>query len=280
MKFLIAFILSAGVSLAGPRGSLDPRTAAYADRVYDGAGVAPAMLGRAQVAAFVQNSVVIQLWPNMVCWPLRSSQNAGTGSTAYSLGGLGTYNGTLVNGPTWGADGMTFVATSTQYISTDYFNSLADNLFCFTVSSHNASVSNQKIACCDFSGASGRAWELTANSTVFLFPNGSGVSITGSSDATSTISSRAIIYNATEGGLKLLNSSVQGTPISYTGPLPTAGNAAGRFAIGGRGGVGIGMVEGSISFVLLARVDSGAATLNSQLRALYKSTIGQGLGLP
>jgi hypothetical protein len=44
----------------------------------------------------------------MVCWPLRSSQNAGTGSTAYSLGGLGTYNGTLVNGPTWGADGISF----------------------------------------------------------------------------------------------------------------------------------------------------------------------------
>jgi hypothetical protein len=48
------------------------------------------------------------LYNSMVCWPLRSTQNAGTGSTAYSLGGLGTYNGTLVNGPTWGADGVAF----------------------------------------------------------------------------------------------------------------------------------------------------------------------------
>jgi hypothetical protein len=52
----------------------------------------------------------------MVCWPLRSAQNAGTGSTAYSLGGLGTYNGTLVNGPTWGADGLSFAKTSSQYM--------------------------------------------------------------------------------------------------------------------------------------------------------------------
>jgi hypothetical protein len=50
----------------------------------------------------------------MVCWPLRSSQNAGTGSTAYSLGGLGTYNGTLINGPTWGEDGLNFNAASAR----------------------------------------------------------------------------------------------------------------------------------------------------------------------
>ena len=57
---------------------------------------------------FVLGVKTLGLWNSMVCWPLRSSQNAGTGTTAYSLGGLGTYNGTLINGPTWDDDGIAF----------------------------------------------------------------------------------------------------------------------------------------------------------------------------
>jgi hypothetical protein len=63
---------------------------------------------RAAINYFVKGMKRLGLYSSMVCWPLRSSQNAGTGSTAYSLGGLGTYNGTLINGPTWGADGISF----------------------------------------------------------------------------------------------------------------------------------------------------------------------------
>jgi hypothetical protein len=67
---------------------------------------------RAALNFFVKGIKRLGLWDDMVCWPLRSAQNAGTGSTAYSLGGLGTYNGTLVNGPTWGADGITITSTA------------------------------------------------------------------------------------------------------------------------------------------------------------------------
>jgi hypothetical protein len=63
---------------------------------------------RAALNFFVKGIKRLGLWDDMVCWPLRSAQNAGTGSTAYSLGGLGTYNGTLINGPTWGEDGIAF----------------------------------------------------------------------------------------------------------------------------------------------------------------------------
>jgi hypothetical protein len=65
----------------------------------------------AALSAFVKGVKELGLWNSMVCWPLRSSQNAGTGTTAYSLGGLGTFDGTLTNGPTWGADGLTNSAT-------------------------------------------------------------------------------------------------------------------------------------------------------------------------
>lgn len=57
---------------------------------------------------FVRGVKGLSLWDKMVCWPLKSTQNAGTGTTAYSLGGLGTYNGAMVGGPTWGGGGITF----------------------------------------------------------------------------------------------------------------------------------------------------------------------------
>lgn len=60
----------------------------------------------AEINHFVKAIKRLGLWNSMVCWPLRSSQNAGTGTTAYSLGGLGTYNGTLINGPTWQTNGI------------------------------------------------------------------------------------------------------------------------------------------------------------------------------
>jgi len=61
--------------------------------------------------SFVRGIKDLGLWSSMVSWPLRSTQNSGT-STAYSLGGFGTYDGTLANSPAWGVDGVTFSPTN------------------------------------------------------------------------------------------------------------------------------------------------------------------------
>jgi hypothetical protein len=61
---------------------------------------------RKQIRDFAAGVNALGLWNNMVCWPLRSAQNAATGNTMFSLGGLGTFDGTMVNNPTRGADGM------------------------------------------------------------------------------------------------------------------------------------------------------------------------------
>jgi hypothetical protein len=53
------------------------------------AGVTDAT-AKTQINSFVKGIKDLGLWSSMVCWPLRSSQNAGTGTTAYSLGGYGT----------------------------------------------------------------------------------------------------------------------------------------------------------------------------------------------
>jgi hypothetical protein len=72
---------------------------------------------RQLIVDFAQGIGRLGLWDSMVCWPLRSSQNGRSGTTAFSLGGLGRFDGTL-NGtplPIWTPDGVTFGA-STQFI--------------------------------------------------------------------------------------------------------------------------------------------------------------------
>jgi hypothetical protein len=45
-------------------------------------------------------------WQYITYWTLLPSQNAGTGTVAYSAGGGGIYDGTLTAGASWGADGL------------------------------------------------------------------------------------------------------------------------------------------------------------------------------
>lgn len=88
------------------------------DRVYD-ADVAA--FQKASAAADVSGIMDLvdylkteSLWDYARFYPMKSAQNAGTGSTVYGLGGLTSNNMTLVNSPTWGSDGVTFDG-STQY---------------------------------------------------------------------------------------------------------------------------------------------------------------------
>ena len=84
---------------------LDNDTLAYAARAKAGSGKTILPENLRQINKFVIGIKKLGLWNSMVCYPMRSIHNAGTGSTVYSLGGLGVYNGTMVNGPTWQSDG-------------------------------------------------------------------------------------------------------------------------------------------------------------------------------
>ena len=84
---------------------LDKDTIAFAARVKAGSGRTILPENLKQINKFVIGTKKLGLWNTMVCWPMRSIHNAGTGSTVYSLGGLGTYNGTMTNSPVWNSDG-------------------------------------------------------------------------------------------------------------------------------------------------------------------------------
>ena len=65
-------------------------------------------VAKGQINAFVVGVKALGLYSNMASWPLKSTQNPTAGTTVFSLGGLGTYNGTLNNNPTRGTNGITF----------------------------------------------------------------------------------------------------------------------------------------------------------------------------
>jgi hypothetical protein len=90
---------------------LDTDTKAYLKRMaFDGIKT-PADIY--SVNDFVVGLKDLNLWGNIICWPSRANQNAGIGTTVYSLGKL-ICNGTMVNSPTWQANGIVFTNTNQE----------------------------------------------------------------------------------------------------------------------------------------------------------------------
>lgn len=260
--------LGSGIMLAAP--DFDADAAAYFLR----AGVTDATAKR-QLSDFVKGVKALGLWANMVCWPMRASQNAGTGSTVYSLGGLGTFSGTLVNGPTWG-DGITFVDSSGQYVSTGLIvPSTALTLFGSGVRTTSGSSGDD-----NFMG------QLVGNATFALRYRlattrpASQVVIGGNS--TSTGASGTFFTNNSP---QYWASTHDGTTLAtYQGGSLTSSVSASGLKDAANAGLTIaasntGAWNGVIHFAAIFYV----AMDNTQLTALgslYKSTLGQGLGLP
>lgn len=235
---------------------------------------------RAEINHFVKGIKKLNLYSSMVCWPLRSSQNAGTGSTAYSLGGLGTYNGTLVNGPTWGADGVEFASASAQRI--DISTSL---VFSPTAVPFNAmSVQNASSISGAHSNIFGRgkindalgdiSWALRATTTNFQPQISDGTAQT--------------IYNISGNDLNVFKAF----QMFSESDLVRANINAGAFTTGAARTpnqdathtLRIGAIisntrffDGKIPFALFGNSSNANS---SALYELYKQTLGQGLSLP
>ena len=237
---------------------------------------------RAAINAFVRGVKDLGLWNNIVCWPLRSSQNAGTGTTAYSLGGLGTYNGTLVNGPTWGTSGITFVNASSQHIlmgsqvftNSDYTMFAAFKLT--DVATSNLLAFALTWSAGGFLGVESNggtrdrhlAWTNTGASS------GARLSASGVSTVMHTA---ALTANASEFRLFTNGASFDSGVGNYqiiTGSGKTAIGAANN-----SGANTIGHFNGEIAFAFAASQHLSAANV-AALNNLYKSTLGTGLGLP
>lgn len=218
-----------------------------------------------QINDFVVGVKSLGLWNDMVCWPLRSTQNAGSGTTAYSLGGFGTYNGTLVNSPTWGTDGITFTSGSSQKITVPAFNVSKTDLIlatCQAATSGNLRTIEITPASGSFSGiwaGFGGNYFWDCNSSANTLNRQSG----GGPVPTSRIFTHGIA--SASGATFFVNgSSILSNAVSSTGRNVSV------FVINENGG------NGNISFAMFSQSITG----NASLYNLYKTTLGTGLGLP
>ena len=241
--------------------------------------------GRQQISRFVTGIKDLGLWSNMVCWPLRSSQNAGTGTTAYSLGGLQTANATLVNGSTWTANGTPF--TTTQYANATISDPGQDLTLLLAAAGSGATFSsfphfygvqnpnfyyNGEIFLGDPSGSASNVGTLAVNSSGYR-PTAAIVS--GLSGSTSFRFLSGSSKPNTILNIKRLDisSEVSATPISSGTATLTRMQLNGRWA-------GALELAQPITCAFCAIIAPNISGSESSIYTLYKTTLGQGLGLP
>lgn len=240
---------------------------------------------RKQIRDFSAGVNDLGLWNSMVCWPLRSSQNYGSGTTAFSLGGLGTYNGTLTNGPSWGADGVTFDGTDDRIDTNLVIQAGASGGVSTTAGGADRSIWSSRVT--------GANW--THGSSLLARENTDGnalVDVGGDANSRIRATGSAILnqYAFTQA-----THTLAGTNIAANTSFRQNKNArsVGGYVVGSNENMGTSLenvkigsspsggqrMSGTMSFVYIATAIYSAVQQES-LYDLYKSTLGQGLGLP
>jgi hypothetical protein len=226
---------------------------------------------RAALSAFVRGVKDLGLWENMVCWPLRSTQNAGTGTTAYSLGGLGTFDGTLTNGPVWGVNGITFdgsndfvTAQPTTVTTSQCFGLVHDN----TTDTGTATMSVSE--------------SIVSQTELRLRPNGDLAIHSAASWAQSAVTGSfsrsgfglyAASWDSDAGQAFVQRNATANAAVART----YTGTTSNRVYI--MSGPSTQYTAGVASFVFLINAKMNS-TASVAFYTLYKSTLGTGLGLP
>lgn len=222
------------------------------------------------ISDFVRGIKALGLWDSLVCWPLRSSQNSGgadpTNTTVYSLGGLGTFNGTRTNGPTWGSDGLARSATN-NYISIPSlgttFDSSGSVWAVFPVQTTESYVLRTKRAMLGWEGGA------------FRFSSPGEGSLGGI--LTSSLTGRNFLCGAyTNNGTNTTGRLFVNSALSDTSR--TAGQATTDTTVVFNYLAGSTFAPSETSITGICRNMTQAES--SALFALYKSTLGQGLALP
>ena len=257
-------------------GGFDPDASAY----FATAGVTD-QVAKGQINAFVVGVKALGLYSNMVSWPLRSSQNAGTGTTAYSLGGLGTYNGTLTNGPTWGANGIVFNATNKLISVSSSLGNTIRSGFCCKLSPSNSF--NQALIEFTSGLASGSYFILRFNGQTGFGVAGPVLTLTrnlvNSSNGSDSRSINLTSFECFSGSFGASNDRV-----CINGATAISGNRTGLNTYNPTGTISVNRLYGNSTnmtgaFNAIFSVEITESE-HSSLYTLYKNTLGQGLGLP
>jgi hypothetical protein len=216
--------------------------------------------GRQQISRFVTGVKDLGLWSSMVCWPLRSSQNAGTGTTAYSLGGLGEYNGTLANSPAWSVDGVTFSPTN-SCLQFSYLLPTGTHTI-FAVGLNDTTISSSIVFRVSNSANNFHFWQRRSGTSATVFsPN---TDLSGFINGAITNTAIASVYNS----FAATTSRTFGSGGTSHGGPAFFGDLANSAQWGSVG-----------SFAAVFNVTLTTAQILA-LHNLLKTTLCQGLGLP
>jgi hypothetical protein len=264
---------------------LQNETRQYLRRLYAyGRELAPADV--ADIDNFVKGLKQLNLWQNIVCWPLRSIHNIGTGSTLLGLGGYINFNGTLINSPSWGINGITMISSSSQYITMGGAppTIITQEVISMLVFSTNSTV--------NFSGFP-RAWGRSPggggqvhnyqfnqrdNSRNYNWSTGDGVSIAIQQIVTigPNTNKHSLIGSAKANGIQTVKLDANATS-SIANTCSQFSSLAGPLVV--HGVPGSFSQDGEYSFVMVGNKQASPTQMDN-LYALYKQTIGKGLGLP
>ena len=281
-RICLILILSVATAIAGPRGSFDALSIA-ATTSYAAASGATDKLPLCIWGAYTRQW---GLWPHMVCWPLRSSQNAGTGTTAYSLGGLGSYPGTLVNGPTWGASGV-YCDGADDYVDMNFVPDSAASNSLFAVHRPTVDQAQDLLGCRNAAYTGGydavRRGVTSGDRKGEFYAYGatdfSAYVVVSGAEALNV--SHVYCYIADHIAKKVGFAGDEMTAFTLSGVGAETFTATDRsLKLSSFGGLAGGGSAGDYGFFANF---SGVVLGDSEyvaLYSLYKSTIGQGLGLP
>jgi hypothetical protein len=235
---------------------------------------------------FVLGIKNLGLWSSIVSWPLRSTQNAGTGTTAYSLGGLQTSNGTLT-GATWTSLGVSF-SGSTQFMSSDLTNIPKDATLFISAKGNGNTYSQFAYLGGVFASAGyltsmisfGNATAADKTQTIVLQPSGflntstinNGLSGASSFVALSGSYKRNTVFNA-----RNLSESTVATQASY---LADEATTITKMLLNGRWEGATAAQGNPMTSSFFAIITPNCDSVISSFHTLYKNTLGAGLGLP
>jgi hypothetical protein len=277
---------------------LDVDTIAYAARVKAGSGVTILPEPLKQLNRFIVGIKKLGLWNSMVCWPMRSIHNAGTGSTVYSLGGLGTFNGTMQNSPVWNRDGSGIffdqvvnykridipVTTAgwTQASICGIFRSTHFDPFTLLVTLDNVNTQNDataKLALGVFQSNGQNLLRSSSLSPGFItrftritpgpMPSGYNYYFGQTNN----------IYDPVNGNYFIQQNNSTGNTQEGTGVLPYLSNGTSSFLFNTYGTGTTGRREDTAAFAVIFRRTLGLNTSNL-FKQLFRQTIGTGLNLP
>lgn len=279
------FSIGYGISVSPRLAAFDPDALAY----FTTAGITD-NTAKTQINGFVKGIKDLGLWSSMVSWPLRSSQNAGTGTTAYSLGGLGTYNGTLVNSPSWTTDGIDHTAASSQTTSFPIdvvpYGATGFSLYFAgkpkTGTQGFSMIFGQEGGAALYSNGMIRLGS-TANAQIQINVNYSGGTAVRaiSANAVNTFNSFGATVSPSSVGLVFNAATNFSAPSGTYNSLNEGTITADTIQTASRGPFTTSKVYADLisSFGLFTTSSLNASQFSS-LISLYKSTLGEGLGLP